>query len=417
MASVRFYIEKRRDEHGRIRTRNVPILVFFSFDGKRLQLNTGERVNAGDWDGEKQMVRQGTAGSKQINRYLHSLGDELLNIYREARAMGIQPGINYLREQLKYRRRKGNIDFFDVLMRFIEENHDRWSIHTFRKIRTSYNHLRSFSEAERIEIRFDRIDKGFLDSYVRFFRIKYGHSNNTILKNINVLKWFLNWAGERGYNKSIMYRDYDLAWEAKPRVQTQDLVLDWDELMKLFRFEPSAGSLKEVCDIFCFMCFAGLKLTRIYQLKESNVFGDYIRMPGRKEHEYLKIPLNRQASEILEKYRGGMYPGGTCFPFYSNPYFNQLLKQLGQEAGIRQFVNLEIHAGSEKGIRQVPKYEILTSKVAVNTFLFNGLRLGVSAEVLAYVTDKKTMAGIERIRPLLEQASFDDIRKFNSLIV
>ena len=417
MASVKFYIEKRRDEHGRIRTRNVPILLFFSFDGKRLQLNTGERVNAGDWDGEKQIIRPGTAGSKQINRYLHSLGDELLDIYREARSMGMQPGINYLRDQLKYRRRKGNIDFFDVLMRFIDENHDRWSIHTFRKIRTAYNHLRSFSEAEQIDIRFDRIDKGFLDSYVRFFRIKYGHSNNTIVKNINILKWFLNWAGDRGYNKSIMYRDYDLAWEAKPRVQTKDQVLDWDELMKLWKFEPAAGNLREVCDIFCFMCFAGLKLTRIYQLKDSNTFGDYIRMPGRKEHEYLNIPINRQASEILEKYRGGMYPGGTCFPVYSNPYFNQLLKQLGKEAGIRQFVNLEIYAGSEKGTRQVPKYETLTSKVAVNTFLFNGLRLGVSAEVLAYVTDKKTMAGIERIRPLLEEASFDDIRKFNSLTI
>ena len=112
-----------------------------------------------------------------------------------------------------------------------------------------------------------------------------------------------------------------------------------------------------------------------------------------------------------------MYPGGTCFPFYSNPYFNQLLKQLGKEAGIRQFVNLEIHAGSEKGTRQVPKYEILTSKVAINTFLFNGLRLGISAEVLAYVTDKKTISGIERFRPLLEQVSFDDIRKFNNLPV
>ena len=95
--------------------------------------------------------------------------------------------------------------------------------------------------------------------------------------------------------------------------------------------------------------------------------------------------------------------------------FNQLLKQLGKEAGINRFVNMEILSGPERGIRQVPKYEILTSKVAINTFLFNGLRLGISSEVLAYVTDQKTLAGIERIRPLLEHAAFDDIRKFNKL--
>ena len=101
MASIKLYIEKRRDEHGRIRTGNVPILLYFSFDAKRLQLNTGERVNAGDWDSEQQLVRPGTQGSKQLNRYLRSLGDEIMAIYREARAMGIQPGTNYLREKLK----------------------------------------------------------------------------------------------------------------------------------------------------------------------------------------------------------------------------------------------------------------------------------------------------------------------------
>ena len=72
-------------------------------------------------------------------------------------------------------------------------------------------------------------------------------------------------------------------------------------------------------------------------------------------------------------------------------------------------------SGAERSMRQVPRYEILSSKVAVNTFLYNGLRLGISADVLAYVTDRKPLAGIERIRPLIEHSAFDDIRKFNIL--
>jgi len=389
--------------------------MYFSFEGKRLQINTGERVNAGDWDSALQAVRQETPGGKQLNRYLSSLGNEVMDIYREARTMGMKPGSNYIRQQLKYRRRKDHIDFFDVLMRFIDENNDRWSIHTFRKIRTAYNHLRTFSKTEEIDINFNRIDKDFLDRYVRFFRVKYKHSNNTISKNINVLKWFLNWASERGYNKSSIYREYEIIWEAKPKVKTSDLVLDWDELMKLSRYEPESVNLKEVRDIFCFMCYAGLKLSRAFQVKQSNIFNDYLRMPGKVENDYFNIPLNKQAIEILKSYRDRNYPGGACFPYYNNPHFNQLLKQLGKEAGINHFVNLEILSGPERGARQVPKYEILTSKVAINTFLFNGLRLGISSEVLAYVTDQKTLAGIERIRGLLEHAAFDDLRKFNKL--
>ncbi len=415
MASVRYYIEKRRDQQGRIRTQKVPILMYFSFDGKRLQLNTGERVNAGDWDEEKQVLKPGVPGSKQINRYLASLGEEVLSVYREARETGKKPGTHYMREQLKYQRRKDHIGFFDVFMRFIDENHSRWSIYTFRKIRTTYNHLRRFSEAEQIDIEFNRIDRDFLDRYVRFFRIKYNHSNNTIVKNLNVLKWFLNWATERGYNKSVLYRDYELTWETGPRVRTADLVLDWEELMRISHYEPGSRSLKEVRDIFCFMCFSGIKLSRVYQLKQSNVLGDQVRMPGKGGMDYYHLPLNERASQILAEYRDRNYPGDACFPHYSNPYFNQLLKQLGKEAGVNHFISLEIHAGPERGIRQVPKYQILSSKIAVNTFLFNGLRLGVSAETLAFVTDSKTLAAIERFHPLLEQAAFEDIRKFNRL--
>ncbi len=413
MASVRYYIEKRRDENGRLINRNVPILLYFSFDGKRLQLNTGERVDAGDWDSGKQMVRQEAPGSKQLNRYLSSQGQELMDIYREARATGIRPGTRYLREQLRYRRRRDGIDFFDVLMRFIDENHAHWSIHTFRKIRTVYNHLRTFSETEKIKIEFHRINEDFLDHYVRFFKIKFGHSNNTIAKNISVLKWFLNWASERGYNKSTIYRKYKLDWEAKPRVKVDDLVLDWEELARLNGYMPDSRNLSEVKDIFCFMCFSGLTLSRVYQLKKSYVLNDHVRIPGTSPGEFYSLPLNDHALALLKNQMDRDHPGNGCFPVYPNSYFNRLLKQLGRKAGINRFVNLDIHSGTEHGTRQVPKYEILSSKMAVNTFLYNGLRLGVSAEVLAYVTGRKTLAGIDRIRPLLEQAAFNEMEKFN----
>ncbi len=413
MPSVRFYIERRRDSQGRIRTHNVPILLYFSFNGKRLQLSTGERVDAVDWDSGQQRVREEAMGSRQLNRYLDSLAGEVMDIYRKARASGIEPGRDYIREQLKYRRRKENIDFFDVLMRFIDENHSRWSIHTFRKIRTAYNHLRSFAAAEGISIEFDRIDRDFLDRYVRFFRIKYNHSNNSIAKNIDVLKWFLNWATERGYNRSLLYRDYIFPWDAKPRVSPESLVLGWEELMQLYRYEPSSRNLKEVRDIFCFMCFSGIKLSRVYRITKTNAFSDHVRMPGKRETGHYNIPLNKQAAKILETYRETDRYGTALFPNYPNPYFNRLLKRLAREAGINRFVDIEILAGEERATRQVPKYEVLSSRVAVNTFLFNGLRLGVSAEVLAYVIDQKTMKAVERIRPLLENMAFGDIRKFD----
>jgi len=129
-------------------------LLYFSFDGKRLQINTGERIDFADWDFRAQRVLMSARGSKTMNRYLQSLADDLMEIYLEAKTIGLSPGIDYLRKQIKYNRRKHNIGFFDVFMLFIDENHNRWSIYTFRKIRTTYHHLRKFAETEQIEIEY-----------------------------------------------------------------------------------------------------------------------------------------------------------------------------------------------------------------------------------------------------------------------
>ena len=415
MASVRFYLEKRKDENGRTRTKQVPILLYFSFDGKRLQLNTGERINFSDWDFRAQRVLAPARGSKAMNRYLQSLADEVMGIYLEARTIGLNPGIDYLRKQIKYNRRKENIGFFDVFMLFIDENHHRWSIHTFRKIRTTYHHLRKFAETEQIEIEFSRIDRNFLEQYIRFFRIKYSHSNNTISKNLDVLKWFLNWATTRGYNKSLLYREFQLEWISKPRINQSDLVLDWEELMRIWQFEPLSTHLTEVRDIFCFMCFSGLKLSRIYQLKSSNVYPSYINLQGNGKFQSFNLPLNERAYGIINRYIDKEGADGNCFPYYRHPDFNRSLKQLAKDAGINRFVNVSFYSGTEKGSRQVPKYEVLSSKVAINTFLFNGLKLGISAEVLSFLTERKTFASVDRIRPVLENAAYDDIRKFDNL--
>ena len=70
MASVRFYLEKRRDANGHIRRTRVPILAYFSFEGKRLQLTTGERIDFSDWDFQEQQAMPDSRGGKQLNLYL-----------------------------------------------------------------------------------------------------------------------------------------------------------------------------------------------------------------------------------------------------------------------------------------------------------------------------------------------------------
>ena len=86
-----------------------------------------------------------------------------------------------------------------------------------------------------------------------------------------------------------------------------------------------------------------------------------------------------------------------------------------KDAEINSFVTVIIYSGNDRVTRQVQKYEIMSSKIAVNTFLFHALRLGISSEVLSFITGSKTTHGVERIRPLLEYTARSDIQKFNDL--
>ena len=181
MASLNFYIEKRRDKEGRIRTENVPILLYFSFDGHRLQLNTGEKIDFDQWDNEKQRIGESVPESKQVNACLELLADEVVQTYREARAAGIQPGPEYLRQNLKGRPKRTGHSFFGILMKFINSNSEKWSIHTFRKIKTNYNHLREFETKSGYRIDFNRINQDFYDRYIHFFLDKKCLKNATNL--------------------------------------------------------------------------------------------------------------------------------------------------------------------------------------------------------------------------------------------
>jgi hypothetical protein len=70
MASVKFYIEKRKGTDGLVATKNVPILLSFSFATNRMWIPTGERIDAAKWDEEKQKVKGSANGATEINNVL-----------------------------------------------------------------------------------------------------------------------------------------------------------------------------------------------------------------------------------------------------------------------------------------------------------------------------------------------------------
>ena len=170
MSKVLFYPEKRKTEFGTLRVKNVPILLFFSFEGQRLQYYSGERVDLKDWDFDSRHVLQSHPEHKSINEHLDFLKRRLLEAYRDMKISGQEVSVSNLRKRLKEILRQGKASFFDVLLLFIEDKNPEWTLSTYRKIKTFYNHLRNFRNITNIEPDLSAIDDIFLKHLISYFR-------------------------------------------------------------------------------------------------------------------------------------------------------------------------------------------------------------------------------------------------------
>ena len=72
---ARFYIEKRKDESGKLMVKERPVFMSVSFSGKRVIISTEIKVDFHGWDPELQRVKTTFPGSYATNVWLDTLSD------------------------------------------------------------------------------------------------------------------------------------------------------------------------------------------------------------------------------------------------------------------------------------------------------------------------------------------------------
>ncbi|SMO72309.1 site-specific integrase [Solitalea koreensis] len=404
MASVKFYVEKRKDKNGILIVKNVPILLSFSFDGLRLNVYTGERIDTDKWDANKQKVKRSVNSALQINSYLESLSNEVEKIYRDARIIGDIPTVNYIKSKLSKNQKLTNKTFFEVFEEYIESHKNQCTLGTIKKYKTNLVHLKKFSLKKKYPLEFETLDEGFLKKYIEFFITDLQHTNNTIAKNIRILKGFLNWAIEQNYSKNQEFKKF------KYKENDGEIIaLDWDELMHLYDLKLESKSLEHVRDVFCFGCFTGLRFSDIYNLRRENIVNDTITLTTIKTKELTMIPLNDYSREILNRYVD--YPMEKCLPVISNQKMNDYLKEVGKIAGIDKPITIIRFRGAQRLEKKCKKYEVLTSHVARKTFVTNAYRQGIPTEIIMSITGHKSPEILARYNHIAEEQKREAMKK------
>ena len=259
------------------------------------------------------------------------------------------------------------------------ESGRQWQYSTYRKVRTIYNHLQEFEKAKDYPLAFNRINRKFLDLFAEFYRER-GNNHNTTLKAVNILVWFLNWATYEGYNVFRDYRKfYGILGGAKP-TENSKIFLNRDELKLIQSLELADKKLLRTRDLFCLMCYAGLRFSEIQNLKKQDILKDEIvvRTTYKKDRS---VRLSPAGVRILKRYENRYFKNDLALPPVSLITFNKHLKVLCEKAGINE---MTVSPGSSG--KEVYKYRLVTSSVALNTFIADAMEFNIPAEIISGFT-------------------------------
>lgn len=405
MAQVKFYIEKRRDKQKRLIVDNVPIILNYSFSGKRLIYYTRERVDAENWDPVHMRVRAVVKDYETIRNNLDILKQRVQKLNTDAKALNIKPTVKYFRDNLKSLDgtdpsivNKDSITIESVIIEYLEKVKSENASNTLRVINTSLNHLKDYIIRVGGRVSFSDIDQDFIErfkKYMHVFRDKDGKElenedgslqyrmNNTIIKNLDGIRNFLSWCKRKNhFHNLIEWGDLDMKVS-----DTEVIFLTLDEIKHLISLKFDKPHLEAVRDVFVFGCFTGqrhedLKNLRKVDIKENDI-RFHIKKGGKTTLNSVSlVPVTRG---ILQKYSS--LPGDSALPVLSNQKMNENLKTIMKKAGFNEIITIAHKRGDGKIVKMdYEKWQLIGCHVWRKSFITNAIARGMDEIVIKSLT-------------------------------
>lgn len=205
-----FLLDKEKDKpDSKLRYR-------IKWDGNTVAFNVGYRVDNNKWVAEAQRCKPNTTHGKKkisaatINSEINRLEEIVNDTFFFFEQTGQIPTSLEFRDEVN--RRNGKIvekeekTIFDYYQQFITEQgkENSWSENTYKRHKTTMNHLKKFAP----DLTFADLTHEGLSRLVDYFMSievdnETGMKNYTAKKYINLAKWFLKWASEKGSTKNL----------------------------------------------------------------------------------------------------------------------------------------------------------------------------------------------------------------------
>ncbi|SMG49451.1 Site-specific recombinase XerD [Marivirga sericea] len=393
MINITFFHNKQK-----IDTNNeAPIWMTLTFNGQRIRKSIKDsKIKQSSWNNTKARVKNVTVNSKGItseliNARLEELEENIRKINKVVLRENIRLNEEYILSKLENPQTidARNISFFQAFDEFLEICKGHKANNTVKNYTTIRNFIERFQTDTKYKIELELIDFGFYEKLRDYAFKKKNVADNYFVKVISVLKTFMNWAIDKRYCKATDFKKFRTHEREK-----EVIYLTKEELFKLYNHNFESRKLDHVKDTFCFACFTGLRFSDLRTLESSNILEGYIIKNIQKTKEVgSKIPLNRFAQEILDKYRDTIhYP----LPTISEQKYNKYIKECCEKIEIDTPTTIVEYRGNQSFQKTVPKHKLITSHVARKTFVTNSLIFGMKELVVRSITGHKKESSFKK---------------------
>ena len=316
-------------------------------------------------------------------------------------------------------------DFFKTYDMFLKECGEKnaWTEATFEKMEAMRVDLTTFKK----NIKFSDLTEATLTEFVAYMRDSkklrtprkkkgerddYDHEdlvglkNSTIEKKLGYLRWFLNWATDRGYNPTLKMTQRKVIYLTKEEIaRVRDLELS-----------ESQAYLDPIRDIFLFCCFSGLRHSDVNNLRRSDIKGDHIEVTTVKTADSISIELNKVTRDILEKYKDTPFKDNKALPNYTNQAMNRDIKELCKLAGINEEIRVTTYKGNVRTDKIQPKWELVGTHTGRRTFIVNALSLGITPNIVMKWTGHSDYKAMKPYIDIVDSIKASSMTKFDGLI-
>jgi len=423
-----------------------------TFNSQRIEFGIGCILyDTNFWDDEIGLVKSNYKDKKgnttlSINNNIRLFKDQMESVFKYFEVNEIYPTIKQLKDRYNSKTKDSTPqapkpansvaeakepNFFKVYDEFMQQCGEKnaWTKATFQKMEAMRADYLSFNK----KLKFSDLTEKTLTEFVVYLRDKkklktprkakgnrkkydeedlIGLKNSTIKKKLGYMRWFLNWATDKGYNTKMDYKQFEPSLKS---TQKKVIYLNKDELEKVYhlRLSPEHIYLEPIRDIFLFCCFSSLRYSDAIGLKWNDVKNDHIEVTTVKTADSLSIEVNDVMSEILKKYTPFKGKRSSVFPGITNQAMNRDLKILCKLSGIDSEERITTYKGNERKDEIKKKWELVGTHTGRRTFIVNALSRGISPSVVMKWTGHSDYASMKPYIDIVDSIKAKEMTKMN----